>query len=203
MISLVNANQYQSGAVINGTIYLVNNKKTNRVLCYDVYQDQWSELSRLNIEKETSQIQSVDGTLYNIGGYAAGFGTLDVVENLSIERDVIRSVLDAKKGTIYEMQVNAGNSKEETDYFITLRMDPTVLQCVNTSSFMQDQELKSGKEGVKLVSYSAEKGVMILKYRGKMEAGDTFETVQSVPLQALRDKKTTVEMQVEKKEGGK
>ncbi|MCH5252903.1 MAG: DNRLRE domain-containing protein [Lachnospiraceae bacterium] len=198
-IAVVNANRYLSGTVVNGKIYMVNDAMTKSVLCYDVYLDEWSELSDTNLEKEASQILSIDDTLYSVGGYATGFGTLDVVESLSLDSDVISKVLSAKKGQIYELQVNAGNCKEDTDYLVTLRVDPKVLQFSNASSFMQKDEIKKGKDGIQLISYSEEKGVMVIKLRGKMEAGDTYEAFQSVPVEALKDKKTVVEMQIEKK----
>ena len=40
---------------------------------------------------------------------------------------------------------------------------------------------------------------MVLKLRGKMEQGDTFEAYQSIPVTGLKDGSTVVEMQVEKK----
>lgn len=197
--TIANADQYTSGTVVNGKIYMVNENVTDKVLCYDVYLDQWSEMSPLNLKKQNSQIQSVGETLYNIGGCTQGFGTLDVTECYALNKVTITKTMDVVKGESYELQVNAGNCEEDTDYIVTVRIDPEMLEFSKTSSFMQKEDLEKGKDGIQLVSYEPEKGIMVLKLRGKMEQGDTFEAYQSIPVTGLKDGSTVVEMQVEKK----
>ncbi len=196
--TVAGADYYLSGTVVNGKIYLMNNGETNQVLCYDVYLDQWSKLSVLNLKKEASQLQAVGNTLYNLGGFLQGFGSLDVVEYHELETKQIVKQLQVTKGESYELQVNAGNCQEDTDYFITVRIDPAVLEYSKTSSFMQKEELAEGKDGIQLVRYAPEKGVMVLKLSSKMETGDTFQAYQSVPVTGLIEESTIVRMDIEK-----
>lgn len=196
--TIANANRFVSGTVVNGKIYMVNAKESNQVIYYDVYLDEWSELSILNLKKEASQMQSVGNTLYNLGGSMAGFGTLDVVESYTLETTPILKQLDVVKGETYELQVNAGNCEEDTDYLVTVRINPAVLAYTKASSFMAKEELEGGKDGIQLMHYAPKKGVMVLKLRSKMETGETFQAYQSIPVVGLEDKNTVVRMEIEK-----
>lgn len=199
LCTIANADQYISGTVVNGKVYMVNANRTDKVLCYDVYQNIWSELSQLNLKKKESQIQSVGEKLYSIGGYANGFGTLDVTETYALDKVTLNKMIDVKTNETYELQVNAGNCEEDTDYTVTVRVDPKVLEISQISSFMQKEEMENGKDGIKLVSFKPKKGVMVFILRGQMEQGNTYEAYQSIPVVGLKDATTIVEMQVEKK----
>lgn len=198
-LALTDADRYQSGTVINSKIYMVNNNRTNQVICYDIYLDTWNKVPVLNLQKEFSQIQSVGSTLYNIGGYMQGFGILDVLEVYPVKNLQITKPMDVKQGESYELQVNAGKCEDNTDYLVTVRIDTKMLAFRRTSSFMQKEEMKKGKDGVQLMSCTPEKGVMVLKLHSKMEAGVTFEAYQSIPVMGLQDGTTIATMEVEKK----
>lgn len=199
LCTIANADQYTSSTVVNGKVYMVNANITDRVLCYDVYQNIWSELSQLNLKKKDSKIQSVGENLYSIGGYANGFGTLDVMEIYELAKVTLNKTIEVKKNEIYELQVNAGDCEEDTDYTVTVRVDPKVLEISQVSSFMQKEEMENGKDGIKLISFKPQKGVMVFTLRGLMEQGNTYEAYQSIPVAGLKDATTVVEMQVEKK----
>jgi len=197
--ALANADRYLSGTVINSKIYIVNDNSTNQVICYDIYLDTWSKIPVLNLPKEYSQIQSVGSTLYNIGGYMQGFGTLDVLESYLVENLQITKQMAVKKGESYELQVNAGKCEDDTDYLVTVRIDPEVLAFSRISSFMKKEEIQKGKDGIQLISFTPEKGVMVLKLHSKMETGVTFQAYQSIPVVGLQDETTIATMEVEKK----
>ncbi|MCH5266692.1 MAG: hypothetical protein J1F02_12390, partial [Lachnospiraceae bacterium] len=195
--SFANADQYLSGAVVNGKIYMVNNRETSQVICYDVYLDQWSQLSVFNLKKSCSKLQSVGTTLYSLGGFMQGFGTLDVVEAYELETVQITKQLEVVKGEDYELQVDAGNCEEDTDYLVTVRIDPSVLSFSRTSSFMQRKKFEQGRDGIQLVHYAPKKGVIVVKLRGKMETGDTIQAYQSIPAAGLKNETTVVSMEIQ------
>ncbi len=49
-----------------------------------------------------------------------------------------------------------------------------------------------GADGVTLLKYQPQKGVMVLQLTGSLERGESFEAYQSVPVEAEVDGKTTV-----------
>lgn len=191
------ADRYSSGTVINGKIYMVKEKASNEAVCYDVYLGTWSTVPVMNLVKEKTVIAGVGNTLYTIGGDMHGFGCLDVVERYVLENPQITKTLDVNRDEIYELQIEAGQCKEDTDYVVTVRMDPGVLAFEKTSSFMDQQNFEQGKEGVQLLTYAKKRGVLTFRLNGRMETGDTMEAYKSIPVRGLVDGKTTVQMQVE------
>lgn len=191
------ADRYSSGTVIDGTIYMVKEKASNEAVCYDVYLDTWSTVPVMNLVKEKTGIASVGHTLYTVGGTLNGFGTLDVVERYHLNDTQITKTLHVTRDEIYELQVEAGQCKEDTDYVVTVRMDPSALAFEKTSSFMDQENFEHGKEGVQLLKYAKKSGVLKFKLNGRMETGDTMEAYKSIPVRGLVNGKTTVQMQVE------
>ncbi len=191
---------YQSGAVIDGRIYLSSVQETNKVIYYDVYADEWGELPVLNLQKENSLLCSCDHTLYSIGGSMNGFGTLDAVEKYETNVETIQKKLAAEKGQFYELQLNGGGLKKKKDYIVSLRIDSDVLSFSDICSYATEEELKAGMDGIKLLYCNKEKGVMVLRVDGTLEAGDTLEAYESVTVEALQSGVTTVSMQVQTKE---
>lgn len=190
------ADRYCHGTVVEGKIYMVKEKETKESLCYDVYLDKWSSLPDMNLCKEKSQLLSVGAALYSVGGTTRDFGLLDVVEKYEREEGPIEKQMDVSKGEIYELQVEAGHCKENTDYLVTLRINPEELAFEKTSSFMSEKEYTKGTNGVQLVKCSKKDGIIILKLNGKMESGETVEACQSIPVRGLKEGKTTVKMQI-------
>lgn len=197
--SAVDVDNYQSGAVIDGRIYINSPQETDKILYYDVYVDEWGELSALNLEKEKSVLCSYDHTLYSIGGLMNGFGTLDVVEKYEANVETIQKEIAAENGQSYEIQLNGGGLKKKKDYVVSLRVDSDVLSFLDICSYATEEELKAGMDGVKLLYCNKEKGVMVLYVDGALEAGDTLEAYQSITVEALQSKVTTVSMQVQSK----
>lgn len=191
------ADRYSHGTVIDGKVYMVKEKASNEAVCYDVYLDTWSTVPVMNLVKEKTGIAGVGNTLYTVGGTLNGFGTLDVVERYHLKDTQITKTLNVTKGEIYELQVEAGQCKEDTDYVVTVRMDPGVLAFEKTSSFMDQENFEQGKEGVQLLTYAKKSGVLKFRLNGRMETGDTMEAYKSIPVRGLVDGKTTVQMQVE------
>lgn len=191
------ADRYSHGTVIDGKVYMVKENATDEALCYDAYLDTWNTVPVMNLEKENTGIASVGNTLYTVGGALHGFGYLDVVERYNLPDAQILKTLDVTKNGIYELQIEAGQCKEDTDYVVTVHMDPKVLEFEKTSSFMDQEDFEEGKERVQLLKYAKKSGVLKFKLNGRMETGDTMEAFQSIPVKGLVNGKTTVKMQVD------
>lgn len=191
------ADRYSHGTVIDGKIYMVKENASNEALCYDAYLNQWSTVPVMNLEKEKAGIASVGNTLYSLGGKMDGFGILDVVERY--EPGILQTTkqLNVVKDEIYELQVKAGQCKENTDYIVTVRVDPKMLAFEKSSSFMDKEIFEKGYEGVQLLKYAKGSGVLKFKLNDKMETGDTMETFQSIPVKGLVNGQTIVTMQVD------
>lgn len=190
------ADRYSHGTVIDGKIYMVKENATAEALCYDAYLDTWNTVPVMNLAKENTGIASVGNTLYTVGGTLNGFGYLDVVERYNLKDTQISKTLNVTKDEIYELQVEAGQCKEDTDYVVTVRIDPKILQFQRTSSFMDQKNFEEGKEGVQLLKYAKKSGVLKFKLNGRMETGDTMEAYKSIPVKGLVDGETTVQMRV-------
>ena len=54
----------------------------------------------------------------------------------------------------------------------------------NASSFETEDTLKEGADGVTLLKYQPKKGVIVLKLTGSLERGESYETYQSIPVEA-------------------
>ena len=54
--------------------------------------------------------------------------------------------------------------------------------------------LKEGEGGVTLLKYQLKKGVIMPKLTGSLERGESYETYQSIPVEAKITGKTTVEI---------
>ncbi len=193
------ADRYTYGTEVNGRIYMAKEKETNEVICYDVYLDTWNSMSVLNLKKEKAELVSVGSSLYSLGGKMSGFGYLDVVECYASAAPQIMKQLNVSKNEIYELQVEAGQCRDNTDYVVTIRIDPKMLAFEKTSSFMDKEVFEKGKEGVQLLRYSAKRGVLKFQLNDRMETGDTTEVFQSIPVRGLVKGETTVIMQVEEK----
>lgn len=194
------ASDYYSGAtVISGKIYLVKEADTKEILVYDAYADEWSQISTMNLTKKDSALASSGNELYSIGGEMAGFGVLDAVEQYSVKVQTITKQMVVKKGEAYELQVAAGNLKKGQTKMITVYVNPEELTIQNVSSFETEEELRKGADGVTLVKYQPQKGVMVLKLTGSLERGESYETYQSIPVEGKIDGKTAVEITLTEK----
>lgn len=191
------ADRYTYGAQVEGKVYMVKENETNEVICYDVYLDTWKSIPVTNLKKEKSELVSVGTSLYSIGGNMNGFGLLDVVESYDLGTQQIKRVIDVQKDEIYELQVEAGQCKEDTDYVVTVRIDSKALAFEKTSSFMSRTNFEKGQDGVQLLKCSEKSGVLMFRLNGKMETGNSTEAFQSIPVRGLKDGKTIVRMQVE------
>lgn len=190
------ADRYTYGTVVNGNVYMIKENATDEVLCYNAYLDTWDTVPVVNLIKERSELVSVDNSLYSIGGKLNGFGFLDVVERYDLESLQFTKSLKIAKDEIYELQIEAGKCKEDTDYIIAVRIDPQILTFEKTSSFMSKEDFEKGKDGIQLLKYSEKCGVIMFKLNTKMESGDTIEAYQSIPVKGLVNGVTTVQMQV-------
>lgn len=191
------ADRYTSGAVSGGRIYINKEKETDQVIYYDAYTDQWGKVPVMNLKKQQSELQAVGGTLYSMGGKAGRFGTLDVLEKYDLDKNIITKKMKVESGEAYEVQIDAGNCREDTDYAVILRTDPGMVSMERASSFMKKKEIQKGKSGVRLIYYAPDSGVIVFRLYGTMEAGQTREACQSIPLEGVKDGVATVEMQVE------
>lgn len=191
------ADRYTSGAVSGGRIYMNKENATDQVIFYDAYTNQWGKVPVLNLKKQQSELQAVGGMLYSLGGKAGRFGTLDVLEKYDLDKNIITKKMKVGSGESYEVQIDAGNCRKDTDYAVILRTDPKMVSLECTSSFMRKREMEKGKSGVKLIYYAPDSGVIAFRLYGSMEAGQTREAYQSIPLKGMKDGVTTVEMQVE------
>lgn len=193
------SDNFATPTAISGKVYIVKESETKDVFVYDAYADEWSEISAMNLMKKDSALIASGNDLYSIGGQMQGFGVLDVVEQYSIKVQTIKKEMIVTKGEVYELQVAAGNLKKNQTQIVTLSADPDELQMQFASSFEEEETLKKGAEGVTLLKYQPKKGVMVLKLAGSMERGESYETYQSVPMEAKFSGKTTVEITLTEK----
>lgn len=194
------AEQYETCAATNGKVYMMKETETNRVLCYDVYTDEWSEISPTNLTKENAMLVSSGNELYSIGGETEGFGVLDVVEQYSISNQTIIKKMNVKKGEVYEIQINAGNLSKDKTQIVSLSVDPKRLEVKQASSFGQKQDLMEGLEGVTLLKYQPKKGLMVLELKNNLEQGTSYEAYQSVPVEAKIDGTVQIKISLSEKE---
>lgn len=108
--------------------------------------------------------------------------------------------MSVKKGESYELQITAGNLKKGQTKTVAVKVNPDELQILDASSFEEEEVLREGADGVKLLKYQPKKGVVVLKLTGSLERGESFEAYQSVPVEAKADGKTTVEITLTEKE---
>lgn len=188
------SNKYQATTVISGKIYMVKEEGTKEVLVYDAYTDEWSRISDMNLTKQGSVLAACGNDLYSIGGEMAGFGVLDVVEQYTVKVQTTTKDMLIKKGEAYELQITAGNLKKGQTKIITVSVDSEELQIQNVSSFEAVEALREGVDGVTLLKYQPDKGVMVLKLEGSLERGQSYETYQSIPVEAKVDGKTRIEI---------
>ena len=188
------SDRYKASAVISGKIYMVKEAETKEVLVYDAYADEWGQISSMNLTKKDSALTASGNELYSIGGEMTGFGALDVVEQYSVKVQTTTKQMLINKGEAYELQVTAGNLKKGQTQIVTVRVDPDDLQIENASSFEEEETLKKGADSVTLLKYQPKKGVMVLKLTGSLERGESYETYQSIPVEAKKSGKTTVEI---------
>lgn len=185
--------------MIRGKIYMVQEAETKEVLAYDAYTDEWSLVSAMNLLKKESALAVSGNELYSIGGEMPGYGVLDVMEQYSVHLKSTTKEMAVKKGEAYELQVTAGNLKKGQKKTVSVKVNPDELHILNASSFEEEEALREGADGVKLLKYQPKKGVMVLQLTGSLERGESFEAYQSVPVEAEVDGKTTVEVTVTEK----
>ncbi len=188
------SDQYKASAVISGKIYMVKEAETKEVLVYDTYTDEWSRISAMNLTKKDSALAASGNDIYSIGGEMTGYGVLDVVEQYTVKVQSTTKEMMVKKGEAYELQVTAGNLKKGQTKIVTVNVNPDEMQILNASSFEEEEVLKGGADGVTLLKYQPKKGVLVLKLKGSLERGESFETYQSIPVEAKMDGKTRVEI---------
>lgn len=193
------SDKYKASAVIRGKIYMVKEAETKDVLVYDAYTDKWSQISSMNLTKKESALVATENELYSIGGEMAGFGVLDVVEQYTVKVKSTTKEMLVKKGEAYELQVIAGNLKKGQIQTVAIKVNPDELQILDASSFEEEDVLREGADGVTLLKYQPKKGVMVLQLTGSLERGETYETYQSIPVEAVIDGKTTVEITLTEK----
>lgn len=191
---------YGTPAVISGKIYMIKKEETRDVLFYDAYTDEWGQVSSMNLKKGNSSLVSSGNELYSIGGEMTGFGVLDTVERYSVQVKGTTKEMLVNKGEAYELQVTAGNLKKGQTKIVTLSINPDELEFLSASSFEEEGALKEGVDGVKLLRYQPEKGVMVLELTGSLEQGTSYEAYQSIPVEAKIDGKTAVEINLTEKE---
>lgn len=191
--------KYKASAVIRGKIYMVKETETKDVLVYDAYSDEWSRISAMNLTKKESALAASENELYSIGGEMPGYGVLDVVEQYSVKVKSTTKEMAVKKGEAYELQVTAGNLKEGQTKIVTVTVNPDEMHILNASSFKEEEALKEGADGVTLLKYQPQKGVVVMKLAGSLERGETFEAYHSIPVEAKMDGKTTVEITLTEK----
>lgn len=195
------SDEYSVSAVIRGKIYMAKEKSTKEILVYDAYAGEWSRISDMNLTKKGSVLAACGNDLYSIGGEMAGFGMLDVVEQYTVKVQAAVKDIVVKKGEVCELQVTAGNLKKGKTKIVTVKVDPRELQIQSASSFEENEALKEGTDGVTLLQYQPKKGVMVLKMEGSLERGQSYETYQSIPVEAKADGKTKVEITLTEKQG--
>ncbi len=193
------SDKYRASAVIRGKIYMARETETKEVLVYDAYTDEWSQLSAMNLSKKETALAASENELYSIGGEMAGFGVLDVVEQYSVKVKSTTKEMLVKKGEAYELQITAGNLKKGQTQIAAVKINPDELQILDASSFEEEEVLREGADGVTLLKYQPKKGIMVMQLTGSLERGETYETYQSIPVEAKVDGKTVVEITLEEK----
>lgn len=190
----VASNIYGTPVVISGKIYMAKTEETKEVLVYDAYSDEWSRISDMNLTKKDSMLAASGNDIYSIGGELVGFGVLDTVEQYTVKVQTITKQMAVNQGESYELQVNAGNLKKGQAKIVTVNVNPEEMKIQNASSFETEDTLKEGADGVTLLKYQPKKGVIVLKLTGSLERGESYETYQSIPVEAKITGKTTVEI---------
>ena len=185
---------YGTPVVISGKIYMAKTEETKEVLVYDAYSDEWSRISDMNLTKKDSMLAASGNDIYSIGGELAGFGVLDTVEQYTVKVQTTTKQMAVNQGESYELQVNAGNLKKGQAKIVTVNVNPEEMKIQNASSFETEDTLKEGADGVTLLKYQPKKGVIVLKLTGSLERGGSYETYQSIPVEAKITGKTTVEI---------
>ena len=185
---------YGTPVVISGKIYMAKTGETKEVLVYDAYSDEWSRISDMNLTKKDSMLAASGNDIYSIGGELAGFGVLDTVEQYTVKVQTTTKQMAVNQGESYELQVNAGNLKKGQAKIVTVNVNPEEMKIQNASSFETEDTLKEGADGVTLLKYQPKKGVIVLKLTGSLERGESYETYQSIPVEAKITGKTTVEI---------
>ena len=185
---------YGTPVVISGKIYRAKTEETKEVLVYDAYSDEWSRISDMNLTKKDSMLAASGNDIYSIGGELAGFGVLDTVEQYTVKVQTTTKQMAVNQGESYELQVNAGNLKKGQAKIVTVNVNPEEMKIQNASSFETEDTLKEGADGVTLLKYQPKKGVIVLKLTGSLERGGSYETYQSIPVEAKITGKTTVEI---------
>ena len=185
---------YGTPVVISGKIYMAKTEETKEVLVYDAYSDEWSRISDMNLTKKDSMLAASGNDIYSIGGELAGFGVLDTVEQYTVKVQTTTKQMAVNQGESYELQVNAGNLKKGQAKIVTVSVNPEEMEIQNASSFETEDTLKEGADGVTLLKYQPKKGVIVLKLTGSLERGGSYETYQSIPVEAKITGKTTVEI---------
>ena len=185
---------YGTPVVISGKIYMAKTEETKEVLVYDAYSDEWSRISDMNLTKKDSMLAASGNDIYSIGGELAGFGVLDTVEQYTVKVQTTTKQMAVNQGESYELQVNAGNLKKGQAKIVTVNVNPEEMKIQNASSFETEDTLKEGADGVTLLKYQPKKGVIVLKLTGSLERGGSYETYQSIPVEAQITGKTTVEI---------
>ena len=185
---------YGTPVVISGKIYMAKTEETKEVLVYDTYSDEWSRISDMNLTKKDSMLAASGNDIYSIGGELAGFGVLDTVEQYTVKVQTTTKQMAVNQGESYELQVNAGNLKKGQAKIVTVNVNPEEMKIQNASSFETEDTLKEGADGVTLLKYQPKKGVIVLKLTGSLERGGSYETYQSIPVEAKITGKTTVEI---------
>lgn len=180
--------------VISGKIYMAKSEETKEVLVYDAYSDEWSRISDMNLTKKDSMLAASGNDIYSIGGELAGFGVLDTVEQYMVKVQTTTKQMVVNQGESYELQVTAGNLKKGQAKIVTVNVNPEEMEIQNASSFETEDALKEGADGVTLLKYQPKKGVIVLKLTGSLERGESYETYQSIPVEAKITGKTTVEI---------
>ena len=185
---------YGTPVVISGKIYMAKTEETKEVLVYDAYSDEWSRISDMNLTKKDSMLAASGNDIYSIGGELAGFGVLDTVEQYTVKVQTTTKQMAVNQGESYELQVNAGNLKKGQAKIVMVNVNPEEMKIQNASSFETEDTLKEGADGVTLLKYQPKKGVIVLKLTGSLERGGSYETYQSIPVEAKITGKTTVEI---------
>ena len=116
------------------------------------------------------------------------------VEQYTVKVQTTTKQMAVNQGESYELQVNAGNLKKGQAKIVTVNVTPEEMEIQNASSFETEDALKEGADGVTLLKYQPKKGVIVLKLTGSLERGESYETYQSIPVEAKITGKTTVEI---------
>jgi hypothetical protein len=185
--------------VNSGKIYMSKTEETKEVLVYDAYSDEWSRISAMNLTKKNSMLAVSGNDIYSIGGEMTGFGVLDTVEQYTVKVKTTTKQMVVNKGEVYELQLTAGNLKKGRTKIVTVNVNPDEIEIQNASSFEEEETLKEGADGVTLLKYQPKKGVIVLKLTGSLERGESYETYQSIPVEAKITGKTTVEITLTEK----